>query len=310
METMAKDFGERYKPHPLLIKRVLAGLLARRLERLLQYNKQCGAIPIKGGYGLRSNKELFDLTGQVAIVTGGAAGIGVQMAYALGEAGANLVIAARKLDRCKEAAAKMEKELGVKVLPARVDVKETSEIDALYDLVMKEFGRVDILVNNSGATWGAPALEYPIDAWKKVIDTNLTGTWYMAQKAGQIMAKQNYGRIINLASLAAFVGAPAEVMDGVAYQASKAAVAGLTKDLAIKWAEYNITVNAIAPGWFPTKMTAWSLDNSEKALLERIPVKRFGGDDELKTATLFLAAPGSSYCTGVILSVDGGWVAQ
>lgn len=259
---------------------------------------------------MRSNKELFDLTGQVAIVTGGAAGIGVQMAYALGEAGANLVIAARKLDRCKEVAAQMEKELGVKVLPARVDVKEVSEIDALYDLVMREFGRVDILVNNSGATWGAPSLEFPMDAWKKVIDTNLTGSWYMAQKAGQIMAKQNYGRIINLASLAAFVGAPAEIMDTVAYQASKAAIAGLTKDLAVKWAQYNITVNALAPGWFPSKMTAGTLDKSEELILQCTPLKRFGADDELKTATLFLAAPGSSYCTGVVLSVDGGWVAQ
>ena len=259
---------------------------------------------------MRSNTELFDLSGQVAIVTGGAAGIGVQMAYALGEAGANLVVAARNLERCQEMAQMMEKDLGVKVLPARVDVKNTDEIDALYDLVMKEFGRVDILVNNSGATWGAPSLEFPLDAWRKVIDTNLTGSWYMAQKAGQIMAKQNYGRIINLASLAAFVGAPAEIMDTVAYQASKAAIAGLTKDLAVKWAKHNITVNAIAPGWFPSKMTAGTLDKSEELMLQYIPVKRFGADDELKTVTLFLAAPGSGYCTGVILSVDGGWVAQ
>lgn len=262
------------------------------------------------GADMRSNKELFDLSGQVAIVTGGAAGIGVQMAYALGEAGANVVIAARKLERCQEAAAKMEADLGIKVLPARVDVSKPEEIDVFYELVMKEFGRVDILVNNSGASWGADSLEYPLDGWRKVIDTNLTGSWLMAQKAGQIMAKQMYGRIINLASLAAFVGAPAEIMDAIAYQASKAAIAGLTKDLAIKWAKYNITVNAIAPGWFPTKMTAGTLDKSEELMLNFIPLKRFGGDDELKGATLYLAAPASSYCTGIILSVDGGWVAQ
>ncbi len=258
---------------------------------------------------MRTNKELFNLSGQVAIVTGGAAGIGVQMAYALGEAGATLVLAARKLDRSTEAAMKMEKELGIKVLPARCDVKEPEEIDALYKLVMEEFGRVDILVNNSGATWGAPSLEYPLESWKKVIDTNLTGSWIMAQKAGQIMAKQNYGRIINLASVAAFVGAPAEFMDAVAYQVSKAGIAGLTKDLAIKWAKYNITVNAIAPGWFPSKMTHGTLTNNE-VMLQAIPMKRFGKDDELKAATLFLASPGASYCTGIILSVDGGWVAQ
>lgn len=259
---------------------------------------------------MRSNKQLFDLTGQVAIVTGGAAGIGVQMAYALGEAGANLVIAARNLDRCTEAAQKMEKELGVKLLPARVDVSKPEEIDALYELVMKEFGRVDILVNNSGASWGAPSLEYPLNGWNKVINTNLTGSWLMAQKAGQIMSKQKYGRIINLASVAAFVGAPAEFMDAVAYQASKAAIAGLTKDLAVKWAQYNITVNAIAPGWFPSHMTAGTLEKSEETMLNSIPMRRFGSDDELKAAVLFLASPGASYCTGAILSVDGGWVAQ
>ena len=255
-------------------------------------------------------KELFDLTGQVAIVTGGASGIGSQMAYALGEAGADLVLAARKLDRCTEVAETMEKELSVRVLPARCDISQYDEIDALYEQVMREFKRVDILVNNSGATWGAPSLEFPFESWQKVINTNVNGTWRMCQRAGQIMSQQKYGRIINLASLAAFVGAPAEVMDAVAYQTSKAAVAGLTKDLAVKWAPYNITVNAIAPGWFPTKMTQGTLTSGEGQLLKFIPMRRFGEDDELKAATLFLASPGASYTTGVILSVDGGWVAQ
>lgn len=259
---------------------------------------------------MRSIRELFDLSGQVAIVTGGAAGIGVQMAYALGEAGANLVIAARKLDRCVEAAQRMQKELGIRVLPARCDVSQPQEIDSLYETVLREFGRVDILVNNSGANWGAPSLDYPLDGWNKVINTNVTGSWLMCQKAGQIMSRQMYGRIINLASLASFVGADPEVMDAVAYQTSKAAVAGLTKDLAVKWAPYNITVNAIAPGWFPSKMSQGTLSKSGEKILELIPLRRFGGDDELKAATLFLASPGASYCTGVILSVDGGWVAM
>lgn len=259
---------------------------------------------------MRSNKELFDLTGRVALITGGAAGIGVQMAYALGEAGADLVIASRNFDRCREMAVKMESDLGVKVLPARVDVNVTDEIDALYDMIIREFGRVDILVNNSGVALGGSSLKMPIEIWRQVIDTNLTGSWYMAQKAGQIMSKQNYGRIINIASLAAFVGVPARIMDAVAYQASKAAIVGVTKDLAVKWAKYNITVNAIAPGWFPTDMTTETLDNGEERMLPFIPLRRFGGEDELKTVTLFLAAPGSSYCTGSVVSVDGGWVAQ
>ncbi len=258
---------------------------------------------------MRSNKELFDLAGQVAIVTGGAAGIGVQMSYALGEAGANLVLAARKLDRCKAAAEKMSQELGVKVLPARCDITSEEEINDLFDLVMKEFGRVDILVNNSGASWGAPSLEFPRRGWDKVIATNLTGPWLCSQKAGQIMAKQKYGRIINLASIASFVGAKPEIMDAVSYQASKAGIAGLTKDLAVKWAPYNITVNAIAPGWFPSNMTDYSIGSNQQIYLDAIPMGRFGGKDELKAATLFLASPGASYVTGVILSVDGGYVA-
>jgi len=259
---------------------------------------------------MRTNRELFDLSGQVAIVTGGAAGIGQQMAYALGEAGANLVIAARKIDRCREAAEKMEKELGIQVLPAKIDVGKPEEIKELYKLIMKKFDRVDILVNNSGATWGAPSLEYPLEAWNKIININLTGAWLMAQEAARIMVKQKYGRIINLASIAAFVGAPAEIMDTVAYQASKAGIAGLSKDLAVKWAEHHITVNCLAPGWFPTKMTKGTLDKSEQILLQNIPLNRFGSDDELKAAVLFFASPGAGYCTGSILSIDGGWVAR
>jgi NAD(P)-dependent dehydrogenase (short-subunit alcohol dehydrogenase family) len=259
---------------------------------------------------VKSIKKLFDLTGQLAIVTGGATGIGVQMAYALGEAGANLVIAARKIDRCIEVAKKMQDELGIKVLPARVDVRKPQEIDALYDVVMKEFGKVDILVNNSGATWGAPSLEYPLDGWQKVIDTNLTGSWLMALKAGQVMVKQNYGRIINISSTAGLFGSPPEILDTVSYHASKAAIIGLTKDLAVKWARYSITVNSIAPGFFPSKMTNETLEKVGDKILDTIPLKRFGGEDELKAAILFLSSPGASYCTGVVLPVDGGMSAQ
>jgi gluconate 5-dehydrogenase len=259
---------------------------------------------------MRSIKELFDLSGQVALVSGGATGIGRQMATALAEAGAHLVIASRKQEVLAEAAEAMEKELGVKVLPLRCDITRIEEIDALFEQVMKECGRLDIIINNAGATWGAPALEFPLKGWQKVIDTNVTGVWIMCQKAGQIMAKQKYGRIINIGSIASFVGAKAEVMDAISYQTSKAAIVGLTKDLAVKWAQYNITVNAIAPGWFPTKLTAWTFEHHEKDLLQFIPMGRFGADDELKAAALFLASPGASYVTGVILSVDGGWVAM
>jgi NAD(P)-dependent dehydrogenase (short-subunit alcohol dehydrogenase family) len=261
-------------------------------------------------FQMRTIRELFDLSGQVALVTGGATGIGRQMATALGEAGAHLVIASRKLEVLTEAAEAMEKELGVKVLPVQCNITVHEEIDALFDRVMKEFGRLDIVINNSGATWGAPSLEFPLKGWQTVIDTNVTGVWIMCQKAGQIMSKQKYGRIINIGSIASFVGAKAEVMDAISYQTSKAAIVGLTKDLAVKWAQHNITVNALAPGWFPTKLTSYTLEHHEKDLLQFIPMGRLGGDDELKAATLFLASQGASYVTGVILSVDGGWVAM
>ncbi len=208
---------------------------------------------------MRSVHELLSLKGQVAIVTGGAAGIGLQMSYALGEAGANLVLASRKIERCEEVAQKMSGQLKAEVFPVQCDVAREEDVDNLFRSVMKKFGRVDILVNNSGATWGAPSLEFPMDGWRKVMETNVTGLWMMCQRAGKIMASQNYGRIINLASIVSFVGTMPEQMDSVVYTASKAAVAGLTKDLAAKWARHNITVNALAPGWFPSKMTDWSI---------------------------------------------------
>lgn len=259
---------------------------------------------------MRSNHELFDLSGQVAIVTGGASGIGLQMSYALGEANAGLVIAARKMDRCREVARTLEKDLGITVLPVQVDISDPESIKQCFKTVMSRFSRVDILINNSGTVWGGPSLEYPLDAWEKVIKVNLTGSWLMCQEAARVMARQQYGRIINISSLAAFVGAPEQIMDTVAYQASKAGIVGLTKDLAIKWAKYNITVNSIAPGWFPTRLSSGSVDQSKDHVLRNIPMGRFGSDDELKGAALFLASPGASYCTGTTLVVDGGWVAQ
>ncbi len=259
---------------------------------------------------MRTNTELFDLSGQVAIVTGGAYGLGVQMAYALGEAGANLVIAARKVDKCKEAAAKMEKELNIKVVPARLDLTIPEEIDALFDLVKQEYGKVDILVNNSGVVLTDPIFKFPLDKWHQVIDTNLTGLWLMCQKAGSMMSRQGYGRIINISSITGLVGQSAEFVLSPPYTASKSAVIGLTRDLAVKWAKKNITVNALIPGWFGSDMGDMNRAVHEKLNEYYIPMGRFGGDDELKSALLFLASPGASYITGHALTVDGGLVAQ
>lgn len=259
---------------------------------------------------MRTIKELYDLSGQVAVITGGSTGIGKQMSYALGEAGASLIIAARNIERCSKVAKQIEGKLGIKAISARVDVGDHKEVKALFDFIIEKYGKVDILVNNSGTAWGAPSLEYPIEGWNKVININLTGSWLMAQAAAKIMSRRKYGRIINIASAMALVGASVEVMDAVAYQASKAGVVGLTKDLAVKWADYNITVNCIAPGWFPSNMTKETLLKNKELLLQKIPLKRFGGDDELKAAVLYLASAGAGYCTGSILCVDGGWTAQ
>lgn len=259
---------------------------------------------------MRTNKELFDLTGQVAIVTGGGYGLGVQMAYALAEAGANVVIAARKVEKCKATAEKMEKELGVKVVPARLDVTKPEEIDALLEMIMKEFGRLDILVNNAGMVQVNHIFKYTLEQWNAVMNTNITGLWLMCQKAGSIMTKAGYGRIINISSGTAMVGVRSEIVLAPAYNASKAAVIGLTKDLAVKWAKKGVTVNALAPGFYGSDMG--DINSPVHDLLNGyyIPMGRFGSDDELKGAVLYLASPGASYCTGVVLLVDGGAIAQ
>ena len=250
--------------------------------------------------------ELFDLSGRVAIVTGGGSGIGRQMATGLAEAGANLVLCARKPERCQEAAAQLERELGVRALGMRCDVRDPTEIQAVVDRTKAELGAVDILVNNAGTSWGAPAEDYPLEGWQKVIDVNLTGVFLFAQAAGRLMIDQGGGKIVNVASVAAFGGAPPELMNAIAYNASKGGVVSFTRDLATKWARHGINVNAIAPGWFPSDMNRVLLDAQPDAYLEHIPLRRFGGADDLKGAVVFLASRASDFVTGQIVVVDGG----
>jgi NAD(P)-dependent dehydrogenase (short-subunit alcohol dehydrogenase family) len=250
--------------------------------------------------------ELFDLSGRAAIVTGGGSGIGRQMATGLAEAGANLVLCARKPERCEEAAAELERALGVRALGMRCDVRDPAEIQAVVDRTKAELGRVDVLVNNAGTSWGAPAEDYPLEGWQKVIDVNLTGVFLFAQAAGRVMIDQGGGKIVNVASVAAFGGAPPELMNAVAYNASKGGVVSFTRDLATKWARHGINVNAIAPGWFPSDMNKVLLDAQPDAYLEHIPLRRFGGPDDLKGAVVFLASRASDFVTGQVVVVDGG----
>jgi gluconate 5-dehydrogenase len=252
-------------------------------------------------------KELFDLTGRVAIVTGGSIGLGRQMAGALAEAGAKLVLCARNKERCDVAAAELQ-EAGADVISLGCDVKKPESIQAVVDETMSHFGRIDILVNNAGTSWGAPVEEMKLEAWNKVIDTNLTGVFLFCQSVGRVMTAQKRGKIINIASVAGLRGSPPD-FQAIGYQASKGAVITFTKDLACKWAIHNINVNAIAPGWFPTNMSGALIERGAERLLSRVPLHRFGSEQDLKGAAVFLASAASDYVTGHTLVVDGGQIA-
>ena len=252
-------------------------------------------------------KQLFDLTGRVAVVSGGSMGLGRQMAEGLAEMGANLVLCARKKERCEEAAESL-RSLGVQVLALGCDVKDKAAIQRVVDATLAQFGRIDILINNAGVSWGAPVDEMTLEQWDKVLSTNLTGTFLFCQAVGKAMAAQRSGKIINIASVAGLGGASAE-LQAIGYHASKGGVIAFTKDLACKWALHNIQVNAIAPGWFPTHMSEWIIEHRKDSLLEKIPLGRFGGDHDLKGAAVFLASDASAYVTGHVLVVDGGQTA-
>jgi len=249
-------------------------------------------------------KKLFDLSGRVAVVTGGSVGLGRQMAEGLAEMGANLVLCARKKERCLEAAGELEK-LGVEVLALGCDVKDPASIHAVADATVKQFGRIDILVNNAGTSWGAPVEAMTLEQWNKVIETNLTGTFLFSQAVGKVMITQRSGKIINIASVAGLRGSPPS-FSAIGYSASKGGVIIFTKDLACKWGMHNIQVNAIAPGWFPTDMSGKVIERNKEMLLAGIPAGRFGGPDDLKGAAVFLASDASNFVNGNILVVDGG----
>ncbi|MGB2676330.1 MAG: SDR family oxidoreductase [Candidatus Acidiferrum sp.] len=255
-------------------------------------------------HATRNVKQLFDLTGRVAIVTGGSSGLGYQMAEGLAEMGADLVLCARKKQRCEEAAGEF-RQFGVKALPLVCDVRNPAQIQEVVEAAFFQLGRIDVLVNNAGSSWGAPAEEMRLEDWNKVIETNLTGTFLFAQAVGKKMIQQGRGKIINIASVAGLRGASSQ-LEAIGYHASKGGVVSFTKDLACKWAKHNIQVNAIAPGWFPTHMSNVVLEHHREFFLERIPLRRFGSEHDLKGAVVFLASDASDYVTGHVLVVDGG----
>jgi gluconate 5-dehydrogenase len=252
-------------------------------------------------------QKLFDLSGRVAVISGGSIGLGRQMAEGLAEMGANLVLCARKKERCEQAAQELRR-IGVKTLALGCDVKSQDQVHEVVRETMAQFGRIDILINNAGTSWGASVEEMRLEHWNKVLETNLTGTFLFSQAAGKFMAPQRRGKIINIASVAGLRGAPPE-FQAIGYHASKGGVIAFTKDLACKWAAHNIQVNAIAPGWFPTHMSQVVIEKNREAFLKKIPLGRFGSDHDLKGAAVFLASDASDFVTGHVLVVDGGQTA-
>jgi gluconate 5-dehydrogenase len=253
---------------------------------------------------MMNTRQLFDLTGRVAIITGGSVGLGRQMAEGLAEMGASIVVCARKKERCEQAAKEL-RNLGVETLALGCDVKDPASIQSVIDAAVSKFGRIDVLINNAGTSWGAPVQEMRLEQWNKVIETNLTGTFLFAQAVGKFMVHERRGKIINIASVAGIRGAPPE-FQAIGYHASKGGVIAFTKDLACKWGIHNIQVNAIAPGWFPTNMSAVVIEKNKETFLRKIPLGRFGSEDDLKGAAVFLASDASNYVTGHVLVVDGG----
>ncbi|WP_413301099.1 SDR family oxidoreductase [Bacillus sp. 1P10SD] len=250
-------------------------------------------------------RELYDIKGKTAIVTGGGRGLGEQIALAYAEAGANIVVCSRKVEACQEVSERLEK-LGVRSMALQCDVSNVEDIQRVVEKTVEEFGTIDILVNNSGATWAAPALEMEAKHWDKVMDVNVKGVFLFSQAVGKIMVEQGSGKIINIASIAGYGGQDPKVMDTIGYTTSKGAVITFTQDLAVKLAPFNVHVNAIAPGFFPTKIAKGLLDHSGEKILERTPAGRFGSDVDMKGPALFLASNASDYVFGHVLVVDGG----
>ena len=250
--------------------------------------------------------KLFDLTGKTALVTGGSRGLGLQIAEALGEAGAKLLLTSRKAADLEEAAAHLQAK-GIDTRWVAADASQPAEIARVAEQAMQRLGQVDILVNNAGATWGAPAEDYPLEAWDKVMNLNIRSIFLMSQAIGKAsMIPRKSGRIINIASIAGLAGNPAE-MKMVAYNTSKGAVVNYTRALAGEWGRYNITVNALAPGFFPSKMTQGVLAHfGADNMAQRAPLLRLGDDDDLKGAALRFASAAGKHITGQILPVDGG----
>ncbi|OGA60609.1 MAG: gluconate 5-dehydrogenase [Betaproteobacteria bacterium RIFCSPLOWO2_12_FULL_65_14] len=251
-------------------------------------------------------KQLLDLNGKTALVTGGSRGLGLQMAEALGEMGARLALTARKKNELDEAVSHLGKS-GIEAAAYVCDIGKTETIPAVAEEILKRLGSVDILVNNAGATWGAPAEDHPFDAWQKVMNVNLSGMFVLTQAiAKRSMIPRRYGRIINNASVAGLTATDPHIMRGIAYHASKGGVINFTRALAAEWGEHGITVNSICPGFFPSKMSKGVIDSAGQYIIDHTPTRRLGNEEDLKGLIVLLASDASRHITGQAIAVDGG----
>lgn len=255
----------------------------------------------------RTTTQLFDLSGKTALITGGSRGLGLQMAEALGEQGASIIISARKNLDLEDALVYL-KSRGIQASAIAADMGKEGAVQALVDEALARLGHIDILINNAGATWGAPAESHTVEAWDKVMNLNIRSIFMLSQEVGKrSMIPRKSGRIINIASIAGLSGNPPGSMQTIAYNTSKAALINFTRTLAGEWGPYGITVNAIAPGFFPSKMTKGILEHlGEEKLAQQAPLQRIGDEEDLKGVTVLFASDAGKHITGQTLAVDGG----
>jgi NAD(P)-dependent dehydrogenase (short-subunit alcohol dehydrogenase family) len=256
---------------------------------------------------MRTTQELFSLQGKTALVTGGSRGLGLQMAEALGEQGARVVISARKQEELDAAVAHLAAR-GIEASSIAVDLAQEANVLPFVEEALRRLGQIDILVNNAGASWGAPAEDHPLEAWDKVMNLNVRSIFLVSQAVGKLsMIPRRYGRIVNISSIAGLAGNPPGTMSTIAYNTSKGALVNFTRALAGEWGRHGITVNSIAPGFFPSKMTKGVLATiGADTLVKNAPLGRLGDDEDLKGAVVLFASDAGKHITGQILAVDGG----